>query len=1175
MNLLFNEKIITEEEISEIVNKYISESQNITLTENHLQIISQFLELADAFNRYKLSQIKHNQTKISLRHQLKLLKENDVDEIKLLKEFIHDFKTQIDTTFEEYIQKALFYDFPVENFLLINNAIFCNKMNILKVASDIYLLFDTSNKNKLFGAFLQYESSSRSLDNQDENLDDNEYLSQLQTVRVVQKRSMGAGYKKIISLIEESYSSNKRYLNELLQNADDCTYNNTKSSPTFILKGNHKKITIDYNEDGFKKQNVRAITSIGESTKKQIFEESSNSTIGEKGIGFKSVFKIANSVTIKSGNFHFKLKSDAPTIPESQKKSEKNGNLSYLGTQMTFDLKDNFDGFIKDEKELISLCLCLRKLKHIQIFENNLTISDSDTYRTINLNGKEYVFQKFVYNYNIKAASSETFKIISKSKYVEPIQSIIFYVPPLEMDCYLYNGLPTKIKINSPIVIDAPFELTTSREYVLEESPWNDIITQKVCDSYIEFLNDYKITINNRIKILDFIPFNKDEGNSIELFSGYLHPEKNLGELINDSSIFPCFNEDKWFAPCNEDGDFHAFYLHNIEKFALKTFGYTYNEISLYSYSNVIDCNENEWKNYHSTLKIFDVKQRTFEGTFTHLNEKYKCLDKSHLKNADFSRMLYEFLDIPSEITDDFKAYLKSLEIIPIKTINGTEFISSNSNIFYAPENDPVFSGDTYSILDEEKMKKETFDKLFFRIQEFNDSKKFESYMQKIEMWLNESESSLETYAEKFLEEYHNNKENLIRALDELDEKSNVPMKMKNKTIKIDNKYVHKYDFEFEGYLSALIVDDDYQDFASDLDYLDIAQLDVSDLKDVQLSEDDLNEFFTISFFASSDIYSSLLLSHLSNDLISKYFFKIYSKAYFNPSDLKNLSCDIYVENLNEHREVITKISCTCSSISFDISKFKRVDFDRDSVVDEIKEQIKNKDHPNTEIAVNSLENIWYCNNLNDYCLCNFNDQVQGKTLLLPINDKTESDVVGRLKQFLKKCYNISISLDREIHVYTRNGFKRITNNYSDQDVTQLITRYSRHVFDKNEDLKDFLAKPMHVNNKVVGGYAKTCPLCSSKIHTELTGWRIVPLTQSFHSDTVKFKLICCPNCHDIFSYSKDYWIDIEKWNKESILSLRVEINGYQWEPKSFKVKLAHKVLIKLLNKDSKWGEPE
>ena len=60
------------------------------------------------------------------------------------------------------------------------------------------------------------------------------------------------------------------------------------------------KIVVESNEDGFTKENVEAICKTGDSTK-----STTEGYIGEKGIGFKSVFKVAKKVHVQSGYFSF------------------------------------------------------------------------------------------------------------------------------------------------------------------------------------------------------------------------------------------------------------------------------------------------------------------------------------------------------------------------------------------------------------------------------------------------------------------------------------------------------------------------------------------------------------------------------------------------------------------------------------------------------------------------------------------------------------------------------------------------------------------------------------------------------------------------------------------------------------------------------------------------------
>lgn len=69
------------------------------------------------------------------------------------------------------------------------------------------------------------------------------------------------------------------------------------------------RLRIDYNEIGFARRDVEALCRVGRSTK----SKSENQT-GEKGIGFKSVFKIADVVSVSSGYYSFKFDKSASNL---------------------------------------------------------------------------------------------------------------------------------------------------------------------------------------------------------------------------------------------------------------------------------------------------------------------------------------------------------------------------------------------------------------------------------------------------------------------------------------------------------------------------------------------------------------------------------------------------------------------------------------------------------------------------------------------------------------------------------------------------------------------------------------------------------------------------------------------------------------------------------------------
>ncbi|KAK5049962.1 hypothetical protein LTR84_004081 [Exophiala bonariae] len=72
--------------------------------------------------------------------------------------------------------------------------------------------------------------------------------------------------------------------------------------PSLIFRLRAKEILIESNERGFTQADVVSICSVGESSKKD-----NHQTTGDEGIGFKSVFSVANKAHIQSNNWSFRF----------------------------------------------------------------------------------------------------------------------------------------------------------------------------------------------------------------------------------------------------------------------------------------------------------------------------------------------------------------------------------------------------------------------------------------------------------------------------------------------------------------------------------------------------------------------------------------------------------------------------------------------------------------------------------------------------------------------------------------------------------------------------------------------------------------------------------------------------------------------------------------------------
>ncbi|KAN0122902.1 hypothetical protein V8E51_001228 [Hyaloscypha variabilis] len=107
----------------------------------------------------------------------------------------------------------------------------------------------------------------------------------------------------VVTLARNLYTSNARFIFELLQNADDNHYTQALAAgdaPYISFRVHHGMLVVECNEDGFTEENIRAICAIGKSSK-----QGAQGYIGEKGIGFKSTFMAAWKVEIQSGPFSF------------------------------------------------------------------------------------------------------------------------------------------------------------------------------------------------------------------------------------------------------------------------------------------------------------------------------------------------------------------------------------------------------------------------------------------------------------------------------------------------------------------------------------------------------------------------------------------------------------------------------------------------------------------------------------------------------------------------------------------------------------------------------------------------------------------------------------------------------------------------------------------------------
>lgn len=476
----------------------IKECCPIALTNNQVLVISKHQRIYKAINNYCDSCIIDNKLP-----EIKFLSNTLVTDEKFSNEVQDIIKSaDLNNSFEKYLESINFKFYLLKGLkkgfsITAKNGIVVSKSFPMGSFANIVSKYDDT---KTFSATLSLRQASDTLNEIDESMSNSEYLKLLRDVRAIVKGIFGKKiYKNYIQLINNAGADKNRFLNELLQNADDCIYSNN-DVPSFDMKIDNNKVTVTYNELGFTKHNVRAITAIGESTKKQLLN-GKDTSIGEKGIGFKSVFGVAKSVEIHSNGFDFKLTDETPTIPD---KCTALKGTSKKGTTLIFDMKSNIKQVLINDK-ILELCLCLRNLKEISIDKIKINISDSANERTIKIGDQFYYFEKFIYNFEINDIEAIEQRSMNQ-RIISNEQSIVCYIPKetKAKEYLLYVGLPTAINCKVPLIIDAPFELTTSRDNVIK-CKWNNLVRDALYKAILSIMETKKDVL--RIDVFKFVRF--------------------------------------------------------------------------------------------------------------------------------------------------------------------------------------------------------------------------------------------------------------------------------------------------------------------------------------------------------------------------------------------------------------------------------------------------------------------------------------------------------------------------------------------------------------------------------------------------------------------------------------------------------------------------------------------
>lgn len=601
-------------------------------------------------------------------------------------------------TVEKYLgycqEKCVLLEIASDQYLPCHNALILSKDNPLSSFSSFCYSIDS---HDTFSIRMKHKEISDRLNELSESSrgSADDYLRELRNNRLLGRDAIGpVAYRNYIDLILRSGTTHTRFIQELLQNADDCEYADGVV-PEFKLSQTNSKIFTEYNEVGFTRGNIRSITAIGESTKNHLLRQNA-AKIGEKGVGFKTIFAIASRVAIHSGEYHFSLADKSPTIPELLADPFE----PVPGTQMILSIKDGVQLTNYKEQDILELCLCLRKLRKISINNTVVTIEDNDSSRIITINKRQYTFTRFVHRFTVSDQALQERENGLRS--ISSKQRITIYVPEkgAAKEYPLYCGLPTKHRIKVPLVIDAPFMLTTSREEIESGSHlWNSRIRNEMYNAILAVIDVLKHS--ERSKILRYVRFVPRRQGAQTVYINELSDcqfivDYDFLTAIRNANILPTFDPEVFVSAQSRS----ALRFPEVANYLFAA-GY-FGSIPKQSILDISKDDTNE-----SALNAINCPEVAFNRVYPVLSE----YSNSFIKDAEYRQRLYAYL---LNAPDEYRDSIKELSIIPVYSITGgqTEFIAWEDEVLFVKKQ-CAKSEHNYWILNANYLPKADCEKIF------------------------------------------------------------------------------------------------------------------------------------------------------------------------------------------------------------------------------------------------------------------------------------------------------------------------------------------------------------------------------------------------------------------------------------------------------------------------------
>ena len=343
-------------------------------------------------------------------------------------------------------------------------------------------------------------------------------------------------------LAKNLYTSKARFVFELLQNADDNAYSRAIALgdiPYVTFRVYPRRIVFECNEDGFTDKNLTAICAIGTSSK-----TGAQGYIGEKGIGFKSVFMAASKVHIQSGALSFSFRHEIGDLGIGMITpiwEETNEELPSPLTRFTLYLHEHGDAeMLAKTRESIqtqfeelqaNILLFMKNLKKIQVISYDETSeqTSSTTYSVERPHAtcavlKKTKITKFVTQNDVKRFHVTTHEATNLAKnenrtYSEIEESSCAYAKSLVVLAFplsegqtpdvepqdLFVFLPVR-PVGFNFLIQADFVTDANRQDVVQDSLRNSRLIDSVADAFIKAILQFCEHDTLRFRWMRYLP---------------------------------------------------------------------------------------------------------------------------------------------------------------------------------------------------------------------------------------------------------------------------------------------------------------------------------------------------------------------------------------------------------------------------------------------------------------------------------------------------------------------------------------------------------------------------------------------------------------------------------------------------------------------------------------------